>query len=194
MSAELMRSYLDLLNEQQHQQLDEGVIDAIMSRVKPLAAKAMKLVGADAAKEIAAKAQQATGGNLSLNKDNALRVASALGLSPQDIAQQQSSSAVTEGIAGNWQGKLIQLAYTLVGPGGLIGGIMAGGPGTVATTAAMTIGAVAILFASAIYGDNPGQVGAMGKYGNQGTDTRMGKDTFTGDIKRGQKSSMGIPD
>ena len=193
MSAELMRSYLDILNEQQQIQLDEGIMDAIMSRVKPLAAKAMKIVGIDAAREIADKAREATGGDLSLNKDNALRVASALGLSPQTIAQQQSSSAVTEGIAGNWQGKLIQLAYTLVGPGGLIGGAMVG-PSNVAAYAAMTIGAVAILFASAFYGDEPGQVGAMGKYGNTGTDTRMGRDSDTGQIKRGQRSSMGIPD
>lgn len=194
MSAELMRSYLDILNEQQQPQLDEGIMDAILSRVKPLAAKAMKIVGIDAAREIADKARQATGGDLSLNKDNALRVASALGLDAKSIAQQQDLGAVSEGIAGNWQGKLIQLAYTLIGPGGLIGGIMAGGPATAAAAAAMAIGAVAIMFANTIYGDEPGQVGAMGKYGNKGTDTRMGKDTFTGDIKRGQKSSMGIPD
>ena len=193
MSAELMRSYLDILNEQQQIQLDEGVMDAIMSRVKPLAAKAMKIVGIDAAREIAAKAREATGGDLSLNKDNALRVASALGLDAKSIAQQQDSNAVSEGIAGNWQGKLIQLAYTLVGPGGLIGSAMVG-PSNVAAYAAMTIGAVAILFASAVYGDEPGQVGAMGKYGNKGTDTRMGRDSDTGQIKRGQRSSMGIPD
>jgi hypothetical protein len=193
MSAELMRSYLDILNEQQQpQHLDEGVIDTIMTKIKPLANKAMSMLGQDAVKAIAAKAQQATGGNFSLTKDNALKVAAALGLDAQSIAKQQNTGAVQEGVAGNWQGKLIQLAYTLVGPGSLIGGAMIG-PQNAAAYAAMIIGAISLLFAGVFYGSAPGQVGAMGKFGNQGTDARKGLDD-TGQIKTGQKSSMGIPD
>ena len=194
MSAELMRSYLDILNEQQQpQHLDEGVIDTIMTKIKPLANKAMSMLGQDAVKAIAAKAQQATGGNLSLTKDNALKVAAALGLDAQSIAKQQNTGAVQEGIAGNWQGKLIQLAYTLIGPGGLIGGAIIG-PQNKFAYAAMLIGFVAVLFAQVFYGEEPDQIGAMGKFGNKGTDTRIGKDLYTGQIKTGQKSSMGIPD
>jgi hypothetical protein len=58
----------------------------------------------------------------------------------------------------------------------------------------MAVGAVAILFAQTVYGEQAGQVGAMGKFGNKGTDTRMGKDIFTGKIERGQKSNFGTPD
>jgi hypothetical protein len=193
MSAELMRSYLDILNEQQQpQHLDEGVIDAIMSKIKPLANKAMSTLGMDAVKEIAAKVQQASGGDFSLTKDNALRVASALGIDRDTVSQQQGSSAVSEGIAGNWQGKLIQLVYTVLGPGSLIGGML--GPDTSAAYGAMTIGFVLLLFAEAIYGEAPNQVGAMGKFGNKGTDARWGKDPHTGQIKRGWKSAMGTPD
>jgi hypothetical protein len=193
MSAELMRSYLDILNEQQQpQHLDEGVIDTIMTKIKPLAKKAMSMLGQDAVKEIAAKAQQATGGNLSLTKDNALKVAAALGLDARSIAKQQNKDAVQEGIAGNWQGKLIQLAYTLIGPGSLIGGAIVG-PQNAAAYAAMIIGAISLLFAGVFYSSAPGQVGAMGKFGNQGTDARKGLDD-TGQIKTGQKSFMGTPD
>jgi hypothetical protein len=188
MSAELMRSYLDILNEQnQLEQLDEGVLDTIIGKLKPLAQKAMQMIGMDAAKEIAAKAQQATGGNLALNKDNALRVAQALGVNANAANQQ----AVSEGIAGNWQGKLIQLAYTLIGPGGMLGGLLVG-PQNKAAFAAMVVGFIALIFAQTFYADNPGQVGAMGKYGNKGMSTQMGKDDETGEITRGQSSSMGM--
>ena len=82
MSAEFMRSYLDLLNEQnQPQQLDEGMI-------RDLAAKAANWVaskfGTDL-KAIADTVRKATGGDATLSKENAARVMQALGVTPQDI-------------------------------------------------------------------------------------------------------------
>lgn len=80
MSAELMRSYLDILNEQQ-QQLDEGMI-------QDLAAKAANWVASKFGKDIKAIAdtvRKATGGDATPSKENAAKVMQALGITPQDI-------------------------------------------------------------------------------------------------------------
>ena len=156
MDPKFFRKYADLIveAEQTPVQLDEG----LMSALKPLAMKFAKMIGADAMQDIAAQVKQATGGDLSVTKDNAIKVAQA------------------EGIAGNWQGKLQQLIY---GSGvlGALGGAAAmwGTPGG---SWAAAVGMILLMAVGAFFGDSPGQVGAMGKFGNQGTSTQRGMDDY----------------
>jgi hypothetical protein len=151
-------------------QLDEGIMDKIKSFAVP---KLMKLLGPDA-EDIANAVKQAAGGDLTANKENAIKVVKALGIN-KDAAKDKSPE-MAEGIAGNWQGKLNQALYTL----GLLGsaGAAAAMWGTVGGSSMAVIGTILLMFANAFFGDAPGQVGAMGKFGNKGTSTRTGIDDF----------------
>jgi hypothetical protein len=144
-------------------QLDEGIMDKIKSFAVP---KLMKLLGPDA-EDIANAVKQATGGDLTANKENAIKVVQALGI--DKAASKDKSSEMAEAIAGNWQGKLIQSLYTL----GLLGsaGAAASMWGTVGGSFMAIIGTLLIMFAATFFDDDRGMVGAMGKRGNQGFDT-----------------------
>jgi len=133
--------------------------------------KLMKMLGADAEK-IASAVRQATGGDLTPNKENAMKVVQALGINK--AAQGGNAQQMDEGIAGNWQGKLIQSLYTL----GLLGsaGAAASMWGTVGGSAMAVIGTLLLMFANSFFGDAPGQTGAMGKFGNKGTSAQRGLD------------------
>lgn len=164
MDPKFFRKYADIITEaEQPQQLDEGMMDML----KPLAAKFAKMIGPDALQDIAAQVKQVTGGDLSPTKDNAMKVAQAFGLG-------KKPAAVAEGIAGNWQGKLTQLAYG----SGILGSVagMASMWGTPGATFAGAVGMILLMAIAAVFGDEAGQVGAMGKYGNVGTDTTYGSD------------------
>lgn len=169
MDPRFFRKYADLVESAEQDkplQLDEGLTSAL----KPLAMKFAKMIGADAMQDIAAQVKQATGGDLSINKDNAIKVAQALGLDKKPAAP----ADVAEGIAGNWQGKLTQLIY---GSGvlGALGGAAAMW-GTVGGSFSLVVGTILLMAVAAVFGDAPGQVGAMGKFGNQGTSTQRGMD------------------
>lgn len=171
MDPKFFRKYADIVEAAEQDkpvQLDEG----LMSALKPLAMKFAKMIGADAMQDIAAQVKQATGGDLSVTKDNAIKVAQALGLDKKP----DDSAAVAEGIAGNWQGKLQQLIYSS-GVLGALGGAAAmwGTPGG---SWAAAVGMILLMAVGAFFGDAPGQVGAMGKFGNQGTSTRRGMDDY----------------
>jgi hypothetical protein len=144
-------------------QLDEGIMDKIKSFAVP---KLMKLLGPDA-EDIANAVKQAAGGDLTANKENAIKVVKALGIN-KDAAKDKSSE-MAEGIAGNWQGKLVQSLYTL----GLLGsaGAAASMWGTVGGSSMAVIGTILLMFAATFFDDDRGMVGAMGKRGNQGFDT-----------------------
>jgi hypothetical protein len=83
---------------------------------------------------------------------------------------------MAEGIAGNWQGKLIQALYTL----GLLGsaGAAASMWGTVGGSFMAVIGTLLLMFAGTFFDNAPGQVGAMGNFGNKGTSAQKGLDDF----------------
>jgi hypothetical protein len=151
MSTELYRKYIDIINEnsQDHEQLNEGVVDSIKGSIP----KIMKFLGMDTVKDIANAVKQVTGGNYSLNKDNIAKVSNALG-------------TVKEGIAGNWQGKLLQFLHGSV----ILGGLALNDP----SKAGAIIAVIALLVAGAFWGSESGQVGAMGKYGNKGFSTDKG--------------------
>ena len=108
-----------------------------------------------------------------------MKVVQALGL--DKAAAQGQSPQMAEGIAGNWQGKLIQALYTL----GLLGSaavtMWASGPGRgtdlgIASGLITVIGVVLLMFANTFFGDAPGQFGAYGKFGNKGTSAQHGLD------------------
>jgi hypothetical protein len=90
---------------------------------------------------------------------------------------------MAEGIAGNWQGKLIQALYTL----GLLGSaavtMWATGPGRgtglgVASGLITVIGVVLLMFAETFFSSDRGMVGAMGQHGNKGVETNKGPDSL----------------
>jgi len=164
MDPRFFRKYADLITEaEQPQQLDEGMMDML----KPLAAKFAKMIGADALQDIAAQVKQVTGGDLTPSKQNAIKVAQAFGLD-------KKPEAVAEGIAGNWQGKLRQLVYG----SGLLGSLAGASAmwGTVGGSMSLIVGTILLMAIGAVFGDAPGQVGAMGKFGNKGTSTQKGLD------------------
>jgi hypothetical protein len=152
----------------QNEILDEGIMDKLKSLALP---KLMKLLGPDA-EQIASAVKQATGGDLTPSKENAMKVIQALGL--DKAAEQGQSPQMAEGIAGNVKGKLIQALYTL----GLLGS--AGAAASMWTTVGgswfTVVGVLLLMFADAFFGDAPGQVGAMGKFGNKGSSAQNGLD------------------
>jgi hypothetical protein len=152
--------------------IDEGMMDSIKGMLVP---KLMKLLGPDAEK-IASAVKQATGGDFTPSKENAIKVVKALGLD-KAAAQGQSPQMAedrTAAIAGNWQGKLIQALYTM----GLLGsaGAATAMYGTVSGSWFTTVGVLLLMFAGAFFGTAPGQVGTMGNFGNKGTSTQKGLD------------------
>jgi len=152
--------------------IDEGMMDNIKGMLVP---KLMKLLGPEA-EQIASAVKQATGGDFTPSKENAMKVVQALGI--DKAAAQGQSQQMAEGIAGNWQGKLIQALYTL----GLLGSASVSmwsmGPGWgdkhVASGLITVIGVVLLMFANTFFSSDTGMVGAMGKHGNKGFETNKG--------------------
>lgn len=167
-------------------QLDEGIIDMVKDKLLP---KVMNLFGADAEK-IANTVKQAADGNMTLSMDNGLKVAQALGLDTAAKDQLAKKEPKTEawGIAGNWQGKLIQLGYTILVGGGLFAGWTgAGGPWLGRFVA--VLGIVLLAFADTFFSTDKGMVGAMGKNGNKGSDTDKGPRSGV-DLSRGDAGTL----
>jgi hypothetical protein len=174
---EALRRMMEMAGVSNKQKLDEGMMDKIKGMLVP---KLMKLLGPDA-DNIANAVKQATGGDLTPSKENAMKVVQALGL--DKAAAQGQSPQMAEGIAGNWQGKLIQALYTL----GLLGSaavtMWATGPGRgtglgVASGLITVIGVVLLMFAETFFSSDRGMVGAMGQHGNKGFDTNKGPDSL----------------
>ena len=175
MSAEFFRNYIDIIKEaeQPRVELDEGVMDTI----KSLAGKAMKLLGSGAISDIATKVKQATGGDFTPNTENAMKVAQALGLGQMAQGQPgQSQQQVAEawGLAGDWKGKLLQLAHLAtvggaaaqaIGGKALTGMASFGGGGEVLLMA----GLIALMLADTFWSTDRGMVGAMGREGTPAT-------------------------
>jgi hypothetical protein len=171
-----LRRMMEMAGMGQNHRLDEGMMDKLKSFAVP---KLMKLLGPDA-ENIANAVKQATGGDLTPSKENAMKVVQALGI---DKAATQGQSQMAEGIAGNWQGKLIQSLYTL----GLLGSAAvtnwAYGPGRgtdlgVASGIITMIGVVLLMFAATFFSSDRGMVGAMGRHGNKGFDTNKGPNSL----------------
>jgi hypothetical protein len=151
-------------------QLDEGIMDT----VKSLVPKAMKLFGGDTVAQIAQQVKQATGGDFTPSRENAIKVAKALGFEEilkNKVGQEpQGQLAEAWGLAGNWQGKLIQLLYSVIPAAGIA--TMAGaGPGGILGWWLGSVGMFLLIFANTFFSTDKGMVGAMGRDGRKGTDT-----------------------
>lgn len=157
---------LQLAGVNESETLSEGLIDMLKAKVLP---KVMQLFGAEL-EGIAKKIKIIVGDDLSLTKDNAIKVAKALGF--EKLVDQQTAPQEAEfAIAGNWQGKLIQMLYA-AGLGAVGTGMAAIGGTTSVFLAA--IGFIMLMAAQAFFGGHRGQIGAMGNYGNQGTSMKNG--------------------
>ena len=150
-------------------QLDEGVMDI----VKSLVPKAMKLLGGDTVADIANKVKQVTGGDYTPNEENATKVAQAFGFDKM-IGSQQGQ--VAEGLAGNWQGKLLQLLHLVgIGAGAAAASRMVPMVGdALVARPLMAIGFMLLMVSATFWSSDKGMVGAMGRHGNTGTETGKG--------------------
>jgi hypothetical protein len=146
----------------------------------------MQMVGADAATDIANRVKQVTGGDYSLTQANAVNVAKAFGFDRM-LGKQVRESAESDqfGLAGNWQGKLLQLIHAGTIGGGIAhlatAGSTSGGGLGAAGIILTVIGGILLLFTETFWSKNRGQVGAMGRYGNQGVETGKGPETKLGE-------------
>ena len=158
------------------QQLDEGVMD----KIKGIVPRFMQMVGADTAAEIAKQVKQVTGGDYSLTRDNAIKVAKAFGFDKMQPPGGQGQQQMAEGIAGNWQGKLLQLIHAGTIGGGIAhvamgGGTIGGGLGAAGVVMAI-VGGILLLFTETFWSSQSGMIGSMGRFGNKGTSTYRGLD------------------
>ena len=160
MSTELYRKYIDIINENsvQQEQLNEGLVD----KMKGFVPKLINMLGPDA-QALANKVKEITGGDFSLTADNAKK-----------IVQGMKASNVDEGIAGNWQGKLIQALYSLGILGSGATAVAAAGQSPWVSPAAFGIAILLLMFANTFFSSQKGMVGAMGKHGNKGLSTEKG--------------------
>lgn len=168
-STQLFRNYIDIINEnsQVKMQLDEGMMDTIKSIVP----KAMRFLGGDTIADIANKVKQITGGDYTPNPETAAKVATAFGFD-----KLVNNQPVAEGIAGNWQGKLLQLMHLAgMGAGAAAAAGMTGD--AFSSRPLVGIGFILLLLANTFWSSDKGSVGAMGQHGNQGFSTAQGPTT-----------------
>jgi hypothetical protein len=175
MDSQFFRKYVDIIEaaEKAPQQLDEGMMDTI----KSLVPKAMKLLGGDTIAQIAQQVKQATGGDYTPSKENAIAVAKALGFEELLKAKAgKGGEQVAEGWAGNWQGKLLQLAHLggLAGAGYAAMNPMMGDATGIIYEGLLVIGVILLMVANTFWSSDRGMIGAMGKHGNKGFGTGKG--------------------
>ena len=170
-TVEFMRKYADLISETASQQdlndieaqdreheigndydevqemrrlsgmtLDEGMMDT----VKQYASKLTKALDPATLKQIAATVKQATGGDYSLTKDNAQKVAQALG-APE--------GQMSEGISPTLGGKIAQALHLAA-----IAAAIPLGPATGGIS--VFIGFLALMFAKTFWGNEAGELGS----------------------------------
>jgi hypothetical protein len=154
----------DDMDTKNESNINEGLMDMIKAKILP---KVMQVVGAENQDDIANKVKQITGGNFAINKDNAVKVATAFGF--DQIVGNKGKAEMAEGLAGNWQGKMVQLLYTM----GLGGSALAASAmwGTLGGSFMAIIGTILLMFAHTFFSSDRGMVGAMGKDGRKGFDT-----------------------
>lgn len=173
MSTELYRRYIDIVNENsQPNVLTEGIMDIL----KSLVPKAMKFLGGDVIQSIASKVKEITGGDFTPSKENAMKVAQAFGIDKMAQSQSgQSPEQIAEGfgLAGNWQGKLLQLVH-LAGISGGLAGLSTGKGFGGWEMYAIAVGFILLMVTETFWSTDKGSVGAMGRHGNQGLATDKG--------------------
>jgi len=182
MDPKFFRKYADLIEsvEQDKVVISEAILsEGFLSNVaKKLADKLMGMLDSKTLQGVATAVKDATGGNYALTADNAMKVASALGFDKQD-AKKEADGAVAEGeeygLAGNWQGKLLQAIHGL-GALHVITNFMGSGvfDSQVANNWVACIGLILLMVTATFWSKEKGMVGAMGNYGNKGFETDKG--------------------
>ena len=119
--SEIMRKYADLITEAQH--LDEGVMDTLKSAFMKVA---QKVLSPQDMQQIASIANQATGGNPVPNKENAMKVVQALGITQQD-AQQALQSSGGQPVSEEMGPKLKHRILTAMAGAAAVGGSIVAG-------------------------------------------------------------------
>jgi hypothetical protein len=183
MSSSIFRNYLDIINENSRDQiqLNEGIMDTLKSIVP----KVMKAIGGDTVREIAEKVKEITGGDFTPSTENSIKVAKALGFD-KIPAPGANKSQVAEGLAGNWQGKLIQFLWSIPVLQTVLNGISLYNTGSGfgpfdtnwGNNNLSVIGFILLMVAGTFWSSNRGMVGAMGKHGNKGFETDKGPTTL----------------
>jgi hypothetical protein len=153
--SELMRRYSDLVTEALDPvQLNEGMMDTI----RQYASKLARLLDPETLRQIADTVKQATGGNYSLTRANAQKVAQALGVS-------ESQASMAEGISPTLGGKIAQALHL-----GAVGAVAASATGLIGTFGGLPIiiGLLALMFVDTFWGSAPGNIGSQyDQTGNQ---------------------------
>jgi hypothetical protein len=152
MDPKFFRKYADLITEaEQPEQLDEGMVDTL----KQYASKLTKALDPTTLKQIASTVKQATGGDYSLTKANAQKVAQALGV-PEDAGQMSEEGmrkAPGVAISPTLGGKIIQALH--------LGAIGAAIPLASATGGlSLIVGGLALLMTGGTWGTEAGDVGS----------------------------------
>ena len=182
MDSTFFRKYMDIINEAQtsdrlvitESMISEGILSNIAQK---LASKFTAAMGSDMA-QIADKVKAATGGDFSLTADNIKAVASAFGLDAQDAkAEASGKEAMAEawGLAGNWQGKVLQAIHSL-GLLHVITNFMGHGvfDSQVANNWVACAAIILLMVSDTFWSTNKGMIGAMGRDGNKGFSTDRG--------------------
>jgi hypothetical protein len=171
MSAELFRKYIEIVEGREAERINEGLMDSI----KSLVPKAMKLLGGQTISDIANKVKQVTGGDYTPSGENAIKVAKAFGF--DKMVSGNNADAVAEGLAGNWQGRLLQMLHLLgVGAGAAQAVGLTGLNGMGVGQILSSIGILLLLVTATFWSSEDGMVGAMGRDGRKGWQTRLDGD------------------
>lgn len=179
MSTALFRNYIDIINENSNDriQLDEGM----MNILKSIVPKVIKFLGGDTVREIAEKVKEITGGDFTPSQENAIKVAKALGFD-KIPAPDANKSQVAEGLAGNWQGKLIQLLWSIPVLQTVLNSISVYNTGSGfgpfdtnwGNNSLSMIGFILLMVTGTFWSSDRNMVGAMGKHGNKGWEASKG--------------------
>ena len=152
--SEIMRKYSNIVAEaQDNEQLNEGIMDTI----KQYASKLMKKLDPAILKQIAATVKQATGGDYSLTRANAQKVAQALGAPQSGQMSEESEDGMRKrpevSISPTLGGKIAQ-ALHLATIGGAIP--LASATGGLS----LFIGFIALMMIQPTWGTEPGDIGS----------------------------------
>ena len=180
MDPRFFRKYADLVESAEKNKpiiseaiLSEGFLTTVAQK---LANKLMSMLDPKTQEALAVAVKDATGGNYALTADNAMKVAAALGIDQKDAkAEDDGKEAMAEGLAGNWQGKLLQAIHGL-GVLHVITNFMGSGifDNQVANNWVAVVGMILIMVTTTFWSSDRGMVGSMGRYGNKGFDTDKG--------------------
>jgi hypothetical protein len=166
---EFFRKYADLVESAEQDKifiseaiLSEGFLSNIAQK---MAGKLMGMLDPKTQQALATAVKDATGGDYSLTADNAMKVAQALGLDQQDAKAEASGSVNEEeyGLAGNWQGKLLQAIHGL-GVAHVIMNFMGQGvfDSQIANNWVAAVGLILLMVTSTFWSKEKGMIGAMG--------------------------------